>query len=75
MQKFQIGDRVIYNPVGYDISTALNRPGDHGIVIHLDEYYVHMKRKDDNDIMKILYSSVSHYPPKDLLEKKIHIVI
>jgi hypothetical protein len=75
MQILQIGDRVIYNPTGYDISTAANRPRDHGIVIKLDECYVHMKRKVDNYVLKILYRSVSHYPPKENLEKRIHIVI
>lgn len=75
MQIFQIGDKVIYNPTGYDISSALNRPRDHGIVIKLDECYVHMKRNNDNHVMKILYRSVNHYPPRDYLEKRIHIII
>ena len=72
---FQPGDKVIYNPVGYDISTAAQRPRDHGIVIKFDGYYVHMRTFENNEIMRILYQSISHYPPKENLIRKIHITI
>jgi hypothetical protein len=72
---FQLGDKVIYNPIGYDISTALQRPHDHGIVIKLDEYYVHMMTFNHNEIMRVLYKSVNHYPPKENIRRIIHITI
>ena len=72
---FQPGDSVIYNPVGYNISTATQRPHDHGYVIKFDGYYVHMKTYYNKQILRVLYPSINHYPPKENLEKRIHITI
>jgi hypothetical protein len=72
---FQPGDKVIYNPVGYDISSAAQRSHDQGVVIKFDGYYVHMRTFENNEIMRILCRSVNHYPPKENLKRIIHIII
>lgn len=60
MDNFQIGDKVIYNPVGVN-KPDIERPRDHGIVVgkkyntHLVIYFQHW-----NDYSDICYESISH---------------
>ena len=60
MDNFQIGDKVIYNPVGVN-KPDIERPMDHGIVVdkkyntHLVIYFSYWK-----DYSNIHYESISH---------------
>jgi hypothetical protein len=37
--KFEIGDRVVYNPTMINLPPMQDRPWDHGVIIAMDAHY------------------------------------
>jgi len=71
---FEIGDEVVYNPQITPLPSARERKRDHGIVVYIDNNYIHIKHYDDRGTwtQKVLPEAVSHFPRSLEQIKKRH---
>ena len=71
---FEIGDEVVYNPQITPLPSARERKRDQGIVVYIDNNYIHIKHCDgcDSWIHKVLPEGVSHFPRSLEQIKKRH---
>lgn len=61
---FEISDEVVYNPQITPLPSAWERKRDQGIVVYIDNNYIHIKHCDGcgSWIQKVLPEAVSHFP-------------
>jgi len=74
MHDFEIGDEVVYNPQITPLPNARERKRDQGIVLYIDNNYIHIKHYDDRRTwtQKVLPEAVSHFPRSWEQIKKRH---
>jgi len=71
MENYKIGDTVIYIPCS-NVGEPLIILDDHiGIIIDIDEYYIHLKFNKSGQINLILPFGIKHYPLRDEKVNKI----
>lgn len=76
MENFKIGDTAIYIP-NNEVGEPMIILDEHiGIIIDIDEYYIHLKFNKSGYINCILPEGVRHYPLRDeKVNKKERILI
>ena len=57
---FKIGDKVIYTPNIENLPPPHIRIRDHGIIVNIDNYYIHIKFNIGQTTHKILPAGISH---------------
>jgi hypothetical protein len=75
MESFKIGDTAIYIPHS-EVGEPMIILDDHiGIIIDIDEYYIHLKFNKSGNINLILPFGIKHYPLRDEKVNKIERIL
>jgi len=75
MESFKIGDTAIYIPYS-NVGEPMIILDEHiGIIVDIDEYYIHIKFNKSGNINLILPIGIRHYPLRDEKVNKIERIL
>lgn len=77
MESFKIGDTAIYIPNSLEGESMIILDDHIGIIVNIDEHYIHLKFDKSGYINCILPFGVKHYPLRDenkIEDKKIILI-
>lgn len=75
MESFKIGDTVIYIPHNEVGEPMIILDRNIGIIVDIDEYYIHFKYNKSGRIHLILPDGIKHYPLRDEKVNKIERIL
>jgi hypothetical protein len=75
MESFKIGDTAIYIPYS-EVGQPMIILDDHiGLIVDIDEYYIHLKFNKSGQINLILPVGIRHYPLRDETVNKVERIL
>ena len=75
MESFKIGDTAIYIPISEVGEPMIISDAHIGIIIDIDEHYIHLKYNKSGYIHLILPEGIKHYPLRDEKVNKIERIL